>query len=157
MNIESRVEFAAEPDQVFTMLTDQGYLEEVCRASHALEFEASSTGNDTTASRKLPAPDSARKFVGSTLTVVEKVHWEQPSDDGSRRGDVDMTVPGQPVTLKGFYQLYAGGRGSVLTLTGDLKVNVPLLGKKLEESAAPAVLAGFKTQQAVGDDWLAAH
>jgi hypothetical protein len=43
----------------------------------------------------------------------------------------------------------------VLELTGDLKVSIPLLGKKLEQSAAPAVLAGFDVQQKVGSDWLA--
>ena len=32
---------------------------------------------------------------------------------------------------------------------------IPLLGKKLEQSSAPAVLAGFRTQQQVGNDWLA--
>ena len=40
-------------------------------------------------------------------------------------------------------------------LTGDLKVAIPILGKKLEQSAAPAILAGFRTQQKVGDAWLA--
>ena len=39
-------------------------------------------------------------------------------------------------------------------LTGELKVSIPLLGRKLEESSAPAVLAGFRTQQQVGDRWL---
>jgi Protein of unknown function (DUF2505) len=42
-----------------------------------------------------------------------------------------------------------------VALEGELKVNIPLLGRKLEESSAPAVLAGFRTQQQVGDRWLA--
>jgi hypothetical protein len=40
-------------------------------------------------------------------------------------------------------------------ITGELKVAIPLLGRKLEESAAPAVTDGYKTQQEVGDRWLA--
>ena len=44
-----------------------------------------------------------------------------------------------------------------MNLSGELKVNVPLLGRKLEQSAAPAVLAGFRTQQVAGDRWLAEH
>ncbi len=39
----------------------------------------------------------------------------------------------------------------MVDLTGDLKVAIPFLGKKLEQAAAPAVLAGFRTQQRVGD------
>ncbi|MBA3529825.1 MAG: DUF2505 domain-containing protein, partial [Propionibacteriaceae bacterium] len=30
MDISSRLEFAAAPDQVFAMMTDQAYLEQVC-------------------------------------------------------------------------------------------------------------------------------
>jgi hypothetical protein len=36
-----------------------------------------------------------------------------------------------------------------------VKVAIPLLGRKLEQAAAPAVTAGYETQQEVGDKWLA--
>jgi hypothetical protein len=65
-----------------------------------------------------------------------------------------MTVLGQPVTLRGTLNLTPGGRGTKVDLTGELKVAIPLLGRKLEQSSAPAVLAGFRTQQRVGDRWL---
>ena len=42
-----------------------------------------------------------------------------------------------------------------MDVSGELKVAIPLLGRKLEESAAPAVMAGYRTQQEVGDRWLA--
>ena len=66
-----------------------------------------------------------------------------------------MTVLGQPVNLRGTLNLGPGGRGTKVDLDGELKVAIPLLGKKLEQSSAPAVLAGFRTQQRVGDRWLA--
>jgi hypothetical protein len=66
-----------------------------------------------------------------------------------------LTVSGQPVALNGTMTISPGGPGSILQLTGQLKVAIPLLGRKLEESAAPAVLAGFKTHRKVGADWLA--
>jgi hypothetical protein len=86
--------------------------------------------------------------------VIEDLTWGAPSGDGSRTADITMTVLGQPVTLRGQLQMSPGGRGTVVALDGELKVAVPLLGKKLEQSAAPAVLAGFRTQQRVGDQWL---
>jgi len=52
-------------------------------------------------------------------------------------------------------RLTPGGKGSVVDLNGELKVNIPFVGKKMEQGAAPAVLAGFRTQQQVGDRWLA--
>ena len=66
-----------------------------------------------------------------------------------------MTVLGPAGHLRGTLNLGPGGRGTSVDLSGELKVAIPLLGKKLEQSSAPAVLAGFRTQQRVGDRWLA--
>jgi hypothetical protein len=155
MDISSRLDFAAPPADVYAMLTDQGYLEEVCVASHSLSYEASVEGNVTHTSRGLPAPDNAARFTGPTLTVLDETTWGAPEPDGSRTADVNLSVKGQPVTFRAQMRLAPGGRGSEVDLRGDLKVNVPLFGKKLEQSVAPAVLAGFGVQQQVGDQWLA--
>ncbi|HLT61809.1 MAG TPA: DUF2505 domain-containing protein [Microlunatus sp.] len=155
MEISARVEFPADPDRVFAMLTDKGYLDRVCQASHAEAYTTSVEGRTTTTSRTLPAPEMAARFTGPTLTVAERIEWGEPGPDGSRTGTATLTIPGQPVEMKGRLVLSAGGPGSVLELTGDLKVSIPLLGRKLEQSAAPAVLAGFEVQQQVGADYLA--
>jgi Protein of unknown function (DUF2505) len=155
MDISTRLDFAASPDQVYDMMTDQAYLEQVCIQSESISYDARVSGASTHTTRTLHAPESAARFTGSKLTVTEDVVWAKSSTDGSRRGDLAMTVLGQPVTLKGQLRMSPGGRGTVVDLTGELKVAIPLLGKKLEESAAPAVLAGFSTQQRVGDQWLA--
>jgi hypothetical protein len=155
MDIDTRAEFPAAPDQVFTMLTDKAFLDTVCTRTHARSHEVSVDGSTVKTSRQLPAPDAARPFTGELLNVVEEIVWSEPGADGSRTGTSTMKVPGQPVTFNGKYVLSPGGAGSSLTLTGQLKVNVPLLGKKLEQAAAPAVMAGFKTQEQVGADWLA--
>jgi hypothetical protein len=155
MNIDTRAEFAATPDKVFAMLTDKAFLEEVCQRTHARSYDVIVDGTSIKTSRELPAPDAARPFTGETLTVVEDVAWADAAGDGSRSAVVTLKVPKQPVAFTGRYQLAAGGPGTVLTFTGELKVNVPLLGRKLEEAAAPAVLGGFSTQQQVGTDWLA--
>lgn len=155
MNISSHLEFAAQPAGVYAMMTDQKFLEEVCAASGSLSYHVSVEGSTTRTSRTLPAPDSAARFTGPQLTVNDEIVWGDPSADGSRSATVTMTVLGQPVTFKGNQQLAAGGRGSVVDVGGELKVAIPLLGRKLEESAAPAVMAGYRTQQEVGDRWLA--
>ena len=154
MEISTSLDFAAPPDRVYAMMTDQGYLEEVCVASESISYDVTVSDSSTHSSRTLPAPDSAARFTGSQLTVIEDIVWGAASADGSRVGDLTMTILGQPVKLKGKLQLAPGGRGTVVALNGELKVAIPVLGKKLEESAAPAVLAGFRTHQRVGDQWL---
>jgi Protein of unknown function (DUF2505) len=155
MDISSHLEFAAPPAEVYAMMTDQRYLEEVCVASDSISYHVSAAGATTRTSRTLPAPESSARFTGPQLTVNDEVVWADLSSDGSRSGTVTMTVLGQPVTFKGGIRLSSGGRGSVVDVRGDLKVAIPLLGRKLEESAAPAVMAGYRTQQEVGDRWLA--
>ena len=155
MDIKSRVEFAAGVEEVFAMMTDRAYLEEVCQATHASSFEADVTGTTTKTTRKLPAPDIAQKFVGQTVTVVEETAWGPADASGSRTGRVNMSIPGQPVTMKGTVTLSSGAVGTVGELVGDLKVAIPILGRKIEQSVAPTLVAGFRTQQKVGDAWLA--
>ena len=155
MDISSHLDFAAPPAEVYAMMTDQRYLEEVCVASDSISYHVSAAGSTTQTSRTLPAPESAARFTGPQLTVNDEIVWGDPSSDGSRSGTVTMTVLGQPVTFKGGIRLSPGGRGSVVDVRGDLKVAIPLLGRKLEEAAAPAVMAGYRTQQEVGDRWLA--
>ena len=154
MDVSTGLDFAGTPQDVYAMMTDQGYLERVCVASESLSYDASVNGSSTRTSRTLPSPDSAARFTGPQLTVVEEVQWGQAGADGARTGALTMTVLGQPVRLTGQLQLGPGGRGTTVDLTGELKVAIPLLGRKLEESSAPAVLAGFRTQQRVGDRWL---
>jgi Protein of unknown function (DUF2505) len=155
MDISSHLEFAATPTEVYAMLTDKRFLEEVCVASESISFHVSVANSTTTTSRTLHAPESAARFTGPQLTVNEEVVWAQPSPDGSRTGTVTMTVLGQPVTFKGGLRLSPGGLGSVVDVRGEVKVAIPLLGRKLEQAAAPALTAGYETQQAVGDKWLA--
>jgi Protein of unknown function (DUF2505) len=155
MDISSHLDFAAPPAEVYAMMTDQRYLEEVCVASDSISYHISAAGSTTQTSRTLPAPESAARFTGPQLTVNDEIVWGDLSSDGSRSGTVTMTVLGQPVTFKGGIRLSPGGRGSVVDVRGDLKVAIPLLGRKLEEAAAPAVMAGHRTQQEVGDRWLA--
>lgn len=155
MDIKSRVEFAAGVEEVFAMMTDRTYLEEVCKATKARSYSAEVTGTTTTTRRRLPAPDAAAKFTGPEVTVLDETAWGPADAGGGRTGRVTMSIPGQPVTMKGAIELSSNAAGTVAELTGDLKVAIPILGKKLEQAAAPAILAGFRTQQKVGNAWLA--
>lgn len=155
MDITTRIEFAAAPQDVYAMMTDQAYLSEVCQATESRSYEATVTGSTTNTTRTFAAPDAVARFTGGELTVTEQTAWNGADAGGQRTAELSMTVKGQPVSMRGHISLAAGGPGTVVQLTGDLKVAIPLLGKKLEQSTAPAVLEGFQIQQQVGDRWLA--
>lgn len=154
MDITSDAEFPADPNRVFAMLTDQKYLEQVAVASHALSHECTVEGTTTRSKRELRAPEQAQKFTGAHLTIVEEIVWGEAGADGGRSGQITLTAPGQPLVMKGTATLAPSGAGSVVSVKADLKINVPLLGRKLEASAAPLVLEGLKIQEQVGAEWL---
>lgn len=156
MQLTAQQDFAAAPADVAAMLTDRAFLEKVCEASEALKHSVTVEGTHTTVSRTLKAPSAAAKFTGETITIVEDVRWSQAAANGSRTGALLLTVPGLPVEMKGTIALAPGGKGTRVDYAGDLNVNIPFVGKKLEQSAAPAVLEGITLQQRVGDDWLRA-
>jgi hypothetical protein len=155
MDISSQAEFAADPSTVYTMMTTKEYLDKVCAATRASDYDVTVSGVTTKTSRTLPAPEMAARFTGPTLQVVEEIVWGDASADGSRVGALKLTVPGQPLSMNGTMSIKPGGPGTVVALDAELKVSIPLLGKKLEQSAAPAVTSGFRTHQGVGNTWLA--
>ncbi len=157
MDISTDLDFAADPATVYAMMLDRGYQEQVCVDSQSRRWEVEITPPTTWTSRTLDAPDSAARFTGPELTILETTTWGEAGPDGSRDATLVLTVDKQPVALNGRLRLAPGGRGTTVRLTGELKVNVPLLGRKLEQGAAPAVLAGFRTQQRAGDTWLSQH
>jgi hypothetical protein len=156
MQLTAQQDFAAEPSKVAAMLMDRAFLEKVCLVSEAEKHSVTVDGAHTTVSRTLPAPAAAAKFTGSTITIVEDLVWSAAGADGSRHAALLLSVPGLPVEMVGTARLYAGGKGTRVDYAGDLIVNIPFVGKKLEQSAAPAVLDGIGLQQSVGDDWLCA-
>ena len=156
MDISTGLDFAASPDAVYAMMTDQGYLEEVCVASESISYDVSVNGSSTRSSRTFASPESVARFTGPSSPWSKRSPGASRRRTASRTATMNMTVLGQPVSLKGSLQLRPGGRGTTVDLNGELKVAIPLLGRKLEQSSAPAVLAGFRTQQRVGDRWLTA-
>lgn len=157
MQLTSQLDFAADPATVAAMLTERSFLERVCAQSDAIDYSVEVVGNRSKVSRTLNAPSSAAKFTGERVTIVEAVDWSGTAADGVRRGTLALTIPGLPVTMDGSAVIAEGGRGTTVAYDADLKVNLPFVGRKLEASAAPAILAGIELQQRVGDQWLAEH
>lgn len=157
MDISTTADFAADPLAVYTMLTDREFLAAVAQESGAVSHEESVVDGTTKTTMELPNTPDLAKFAGKTMTVVQEVTWGPATDDGARTGQLSLNIPGQPVSMPGTVTLAPGGRGTLVTVAGDLTVKIPLLGKKIEKAAAPAILEGIGVQQRVGDRWLAEH
>ena len=98
MNLQETQEFDADPDRVFAMLCDQAWREEVCRATHAIDYSVSveKSGGTVTVrtTRVLPAeiPEPFKSMVGDRIEIVQVETWPaEPDRDGTRQAEVDMT------------------------------------------------------------------
>ena len=157
MQLQARNDFAADPDATHAMLTDPAFLAEVCVASGDVSHRVDAVPGRSAVERRMQTPSAVRSFLGDTLTLLQHVTWNDPAPDGSRTGRLVLTVSGMPARADAAIDMRSGGRGTLVDFAGEFVISVPLLGRKLEGQAAPALLAGFGVQQQVGDAWLAAR
>lgn len=150
MEIRTSLDFPADPQTVFAMLIDPGFLEEVAVEAGARDVRVSGDGTRTTSRRVLDAPAQAAKFTGPDLTLVEERVWGPARPDGSRTAALSLTIPDQPVTMTGTVDLLTGGSGTLVTVAGEFAIKIPLLGKQLEKLAAPAIQEGIRAEERVG-------
>ena len=156
MQIHASNDFAAEPEQVYAMLTDRVFLRANALASQPLEHAVSVEGSVTKTRRVMPTPSVAARLAGPRMAIVDEITWA-PAQGDVRTGAALIEVEGLPAKLVGTVQLSPGGRGTLLTYDGDFSVNVPLLGPSLTRQAAPLLLEAIELQQKVGDQYLAAR
>ena len=157
MRFGHRVTYDASPDEVYAMLADPAFRERVCTAMHATEYEVSvetdEAGMSVVVDQVQPAhgiPSFATKFVGDKIQIVQSETWSSP-----HHATLEVEIPGKPGHLKGEVTLKQDGAGSVETVTGEVKVHIPLLGGRLEKLIGDLLGAALDTEQRVGRAWLA--
>jgi hypothetical protein len=163
MDLHRETKYAADASTVYTMLTSESFIQKRAQAAHAIRYdvtiESAGAGRRTRTHQTLPAevPDFVRKLIGQHIELDETITWGEASPDGSRSGALHVDVQGAPVALRGTIQLVpeSGGAATRQVVDAELKASVPLIGRKIEEAAAPAVLAGLDGMEELGRSWLA--
>ncbi|MEV0288351.1 MULTISPECIES: DUF2505 domain-containing protein [unclassified Kribbella] len=160
MELKLSASYDATPEEVFAIVTDATFREQACQKTKALSYsvEVTESGGDTIVKvqREMPSddvPDIARKFVGQTLTVVQTETWHPAAADGSRKADVSGEISNTPVTLKGNAEITPTGASTVQAIDLDVKVAVPLIGKKIEPFVVGAIRSGLQKEHELARDW----
>jgi hypothetical protein len=157
MRIEHRLRYDVPRDQVYAMLGDRDFREQVCQAMHVVradvDIRSTADGMDVRidmVQHTQGVPSFAKKFIGDETRIVQSESWV--AGEGA---DLTVEIPGKPGHVTGRITLADDGAGTVETFVGEAKVGIPLIGGKLEGLIHGLFVDGMDTEQGVGVRWLA--
>jgi hypothetical protein len=164
MQITERTSYDVSAEDVFAARCDQGVREQACQQGNAMSWEVriEPVADGTVriqVDRQMPpeVPEAFKKFVGDSIQVRQVEQWSAADATGARTAQVKVTIKGQPASMVGTASITPAGSGSTEVLEGDVKVNVPFLGKKFEPDLAKVIVSALKLEQRIGLEWLQGH
>jgi hypothetical protein len=156
MKIRHQLSYAAPPAEVFVMRADPAFRARVCEAMDTVSHDVTvdRDGDELAVTVDIVqhtrgVPGFAKKVVGDETRVVQKERW--PATDS---GHIEVQIPGKPGHVRGTLSLAEAAEGSVYVFDGEVKVNMPLIGAKLEGVIEKLFVEGMDTEQRVAAAWL---
>jgi hypothetical protein len=148
--------YDAPLDAVAAMIADPDYRERVSRAQGAtrtsVEIDGSGVGMSVLVDQVQPAeglPGFAKKFVGDEINIVAREQWTAID-----RADLHVTIPGKPGEMTGTLTLSESGGVTTYTADVAIKVNIPLVGGKIESLIADMLRKALLAEGEVGRDYV---
>ncbi len=144
-------------EQVYDMLSDAAFREQVCEAQHVVRHDVTTerdgdrlkvTVDQVQSAAGLPG--FARKFVGEEINIVAREDWLSPA-----KGDIEVVIPGKPGEMTGTAHLTEDPQGVTETVNLAVRVNIPLVGGKVEGLIADMLVKALRTEARVGASYLA--
>lgn len=157
MRITRRATIPADVDDVFAVMTTEAFQREKLggRSVRDASVDVVERGGGSVAihsertlsTRGMPGPVVAA--VGERLTISEHQTWTPAVTGGTRRADLEIAVMGMPVRMRGTVVLAPDDVGTAIRVEGDLSCDLPLVGRKVEAAARPAIESTFDDEAAL--------
>lgn len=157
--IEHRTTSRWPAEDVYAALVDETYLRDRLAElggtnPELVAFTATDQSTSYQLKQGVPAdklPSVARGLLGGDLVIDRAESWTE----AGRTGTVEVTLNGVPGRLDGTITLADTASGSELTLTGQVKVGIPIMGGKLEAMIAEQVALLLDKEAEFTSEWLA--
>jgi Protein of unknown function (DUF2505) len=101
-------------------------------------------------------PKLITTLAGGDLAMTRTETW-YPTGDGHAHGEIEVAVPGAPVSAIGEVVLAHVARGSRLKFSTTVQVKVPLVGGQIEDFIIGRLASEIGTVQGFTDRWIAAN
>jgi hypothetical protein len=142
----------ASLEQVHEMLADKSFREQVCDSQgvvrHTVQIDRAGQGMTVTIDQIQEAkgiPGFAKKFVGDEINIVQAEDWTSPE-----KGNIHVSIPGKPGEMAGTALLTEDPEGTIETVNLTVKVNIPLVGGKIEGLIADLLSKALRAEHKVG-------
>ncbi len=142
--------------EVHAMLGDPDFRSKVCEYQRVVRHEVSidSDGEGLTVridqvQHAHGLPGFAQKFVGDEIHIVQEEDWTSPE-----KGNIHVHIPHRPGEMSGTAMLTEDPDGTTETVNLTVKVNLPLVGGKIEGLVAEMLSKALRAEHKVGKDWL---
>ncbi|WP_406047110.1 DUF2505 domain-containing protein [Kribbella sp. NBC_00889] len=162
MDLTLVTSYDASPEEVFAMITDVTFQEQVFERLRARSYdvEVGDSGGDRAVrvhwqTQPVDVPVVARRLIGQSLVLAQNKIWHRPDVDGAREAEVDGEVAGAPVRLTGRTRITPEGRGTTQAFELHVTASLPVVGKGLEQVMADAVRVRLESKFEVAWSWLA--
>ncbi|HVS69564.1 MAG TPA: DUF2505 domain-containing protein [Mycobacteriales bacterium] len=162
--VKVRIEhdYAADVETVYGLISDPGFIERkyVALGGRDVAVDRSETddGGCEVVTRRtvtIDLPGFASKVLTPSQSPVQIETWAAATSSGERVCTYTVEAPGTPSRIQGVHRLTPTASGCHHTIDIDAKVNVPLIGGKIEKFAAEQGRTDIKAQFVYTDEELA--
>ncbi|WP_237233093.1 DUF2505 domain-containing protein [Rothia nasisuis] len=167
MAVQSSTTINAPIEDVVRAFADENFArfasEKVRVSFESFTMEGDRAGAFTTTTvRAIPAdriPDVAKKLPGVSngVTVNQVDRVSAPAADGSRTIISEVSVRGIPVTGNATQTLTSAGETTEVTVDGEVKCSIPLVGKKIAAAAEPQIGRVFSVLGTSAEEYIKAN
>jgi hypothetical protein len=163
MDLSLATSYDASPEEVFAMITDVTFQEQVFDQLQAQQYDVLVGGEGEDFAVQVhwqvgDVPVVARRFVGHTLKLEQSKRWHRAHLDGAREADVGGAVAGAlsgaRVKVFGTTSIVPEGRGTTQAFDLHISASVPVVRGTLEQVVTDAVRARLENKFEVASRWL---
>ncbi len=162
--IDYTAQLSSSAAQTYAALADRDYWEalmtrmrELTPTSVVEEFTSTTSGISlvmTQVIERHTLPQVAQTVLQADLVITRTASYGPFVEDGTTTGSFTATMPGAPGTLDGQIALFDVDDGAILRSSPEAKVNIPMLGGKLEEMMLDNLVNLLKVEGEFTNKWL---
>ncbi|WP_206192465.1 DUF2505 domain-containing protein [Scrofimicrobium canadense] len=163
MKFQEDYAYPAAFDRIWQMYQDPDYTVKRLAAAHLDDAQVQVKGDDSKfrveVSALIPAsdlPSVAQRFVKSDVQVTLVEEWTRSGTDAAT-GTSQIVAKGAPVSFTSQSTLTGAGNETQRSMSGDVKVSIPLVGGRIEKEAVKYVPRLVQGELDASSVWLEQH